>query len=129
MVEPVEDKRFLTGRLEEDRQKMAVQVSKLKREYNVSRLLRASIQKYPWPWLMGAVLTGFLLSRLPGRRKEVSLSPDPIAPGSSREVGDAVSDKEQINKLWSLAKPIISTYIGRELYKHLRRPNKQSRSE
>ncbi len=71
MVDPVEDKGSLTERLEEDRQKMAVQVSELKKDYNVPRRLRASVQKYPWLWIMGAVLTGFLLSRLPARRKEV----------------------------------------------------------
>ena len=76
MAERVEDKDFLAERLEEDRQKMAVQVSELKEDYNLSRRLRASMHKYPWPWIMGAVLTGFLLSRLPARRKEVYLSPD-----------------------------------------------------
>ncbi len=35
MVDPVEDKGSLTERLEEDRQKMTVQVSELKKDYNV----------------------------------------------------------------------------------------------
>src|ERR1700716_854027 len=78
MAKPVEGKDFLAERLEEDRQKMAVQMSELKEDYNLSRRLRASMHKYPWPWIMGAVLTGFLLSRLPARRKEVYLSSDPF---------------------------------------------------
>ena len=124
MAEPVEDKDFLAERLEEDRQKMAVQVSELKEDYNVPHRLRASMQKYPWPWVMGAVLTGFLLSRLPARRKEVYLLPDPVRSSSLREVRGPASNKDEprtMNKLWSLAKPIISTYIGRELYKRVRR--------
>jgi hypothetical protein len=124
MVEPVEDKDFLAERLEADRQKMAVQVSELKEDYNVPHRLRASMQKYPWPWVMGAVLIGFLLSRLPARRKEVYLSPDPLRSRPLREVRPPVSDKDEsraMNKLWSLAKPIISTYIGRELYRRVRR--------
>ena len=129
MAEPVEDKDFLAERLEEDRQKMVVQVSELKADYNVPRRLRASVQKYPWPWVMGAVLTGFLLSRLPSRRREVYLSPDPVRPSSLREVRGSGSNKDEtraVNKLWSLAKPIISTYIGRELYKRVRRPSQPS---
>jgi hypothetical protein len=129
MAEPVEDKDFLAERLEEDRQKMAVQVSELKEDYNLSRWLRASMHKYPWPWVMGAVLTGFLLSRLPARRKEVYLSSDPLGSRSRREVQPPASDKNQsrtLNKIWSLVKPIIGTYIGRELYKRVRRPAKHS---
>src|ERR1700730_1075540 len=128
MVEPVEDKDFLAERLEQDRQKMAVQVSELKENYNLSRRLRASMHKYPWLWVMGAVLTGFLLSRLPAGRKEVYLSPDPLRSRPPRDVERPASDKDQsraINKLWSLAKPIISTYIGRELYKRVRRASER----
>src|SRR4030088_3142296 len=129
MAEPVEDKDFLAERLEQDRQKKAVQVSQLKEDYNLSRRLRDSIHKYPWPWVMGAVLTGFLLSRLPARRKEVYLSSDPFGSRHPREVQPPASDEDQsraINKLWSLAKPIIGTYIGRELYKRVRRPAKHA---
>jgi hypothetical protein len=129
MAEPVEDKDFLAEQLEEDRQKMAVRVSELKEDYNLSRRLSASIHKYPWPWVMGAVLTGFLLSRLPARRKEVYMSLDALGSRPLREVEPPASDKDRfraINKLWSLAKPIISTYIGRELYKRVRRPSKHA---
>ncbi len=129
MAEPVEDKDFLAERLEEDRQKMAVQVSELKEDYNLSRRLRASINEYPWAWIIGAVLTGFLLSRLPARRKEVYLSPDPLALRPPREVRPPAQDKDQsraIEKFWSLAKPIITTYVGRELYKRVRRPSKHA---
>jgi hypothetical protein len=81
MAGPVEDKGSLTERLDDDRQKMAVQVSELKEDYNVPRLLRGSVQKYPWSWIMGAVLVGFLFSRLPARRKEVYLRSEPSQQG------------------------------------------------
>jgi hypothetical protein len=129
MAEPVEDKDFLAERLEEDRQKMAVQVSELKEDYNVPHRLRASVQKYPWPWVMGAVLTGFLLSRLPARRKEVYLPADRLRSRPPRDVRLPAPEKDEsrtMKKLWSLAKPIISTYIGREFYKRVRQPSKHS---
>jgi hypothetical protein len=124
MAEPVTDKDFLAERLEEDRQKMAAQLSELKEDYNVPHRLRASIQTYPWSWIMGAALTGFLLSRLPARRKEVYVSPAPVRSKPLREKRAPASDKEEpraMNKLWSLAKPILSAYISRELYKRARR--------
>ncbi|HZC34446.1 MAG TPA: hypothetical protein VE242_02470 [Chthoniobacterales bacterium] len=125
MADPIENKGSLTERLEEDRQKMAVQVGELKEDYNVPARLRASVQKYPWPWLLGATLVGFLFSRLPARRKEVYLWADPLQKRPPQELHPAPAEKDDsrtTNKLWSLAKPIISTYVGRELYKRVRRP-------
>lgn len=69
MADPVEDKDSLAERLEEDRARMAIQVSELKEDYNVPHRWRESVQKFPWPWIIGAVLTGFLLSRLPAPTK------------------------------------------------------------
>jgi hypothetical protein len=129
MADPIEDKGFLTERLEEDRQRMAIQVSQLKKEYNLANRLRVSIQKYPQPWIMGALLTGFILSRLPARRKEVYLWSDPLQRKPPREVHPSGRDKADssiTDKVWSLAKPIISTYIGRELYNRVKKPRKQA---
>ena len=129
MADPVEDKGILAQRLEEDRQKMAMQVIELKKDYDVPRRLRTSVQRFPWPWIMGAVLSGFLLSRLPARRKEVYLWPDPRGRRPPREIHPASADKGQsrvVNKVWSVVKPIISTYMGRELYRRVRRPTKHA---
>jgi hypothetical protein len=132
MVEPIEDKDFLAERLEQDRQKMAVQVNELKEDYNLVHRLRASMQTDPWPWLVGAAILGFLLSRLPARRKEVYLSPDSAKSRPLREVRSAGGAKDQpqaIKKIWSLAKPIISTYIGRKLYNYTRRLDRRAHSQ
>jgi hypothetical protein len=127
MADPLEDKSSLAERLEEDRQKMAIQVSELKKDYNVPHRLSASVQKYPWQWLMGAVLTGFLLSRLPARRKEVYLWSDYLG-GPHRNV-PPVPDRDapgNASKVWSFAQPVISAYLARELYRNVRRPNKHA---
>lgn len=126
MVGPVEDKGSLTDRLDDDRQKMAIQVSELKEDYNVPRRLRRSVQKYPWPWIMGAVLVGFLFSRLPARRKEVYLWADPLQRRLSREVHPPLAEKDEsraTHKIWSLIKPLISAYVGKEVYKRAKRPS------
>ena len=123
MVEPVEDKNSVAERLDQDRQNMAMQVAELKEQYNPLRRLRTSVQRDPWPWMIGAVLTGFLLSRLPARRKEVYLSADPRQRRPPKEIRPGRADKDdsgRTNKVWSLAKPVISAYIGRELYQRMR---------
>lgn len=44
MADPTEDKGSLTQKLEEDRQKMAAEVSELKKEYNVARWCQRSVK-------------------------------------------------------------------------------------
>jgi hypothetical protein len=129
MAEPVEDKGFLGEKLEEDRQKMAVQVAELKEGYNVVRRIRESIQKDPWPWIIAALLIGFLLSRLPARRKEVLLWTEPSRRMPSRELPlpPAPSDNDESSetkKLLSLARWAISAYLVRELDRLLVQPTK-----
>jgi hypothetical protein len=70
MAEPVEDKGLLSQKLEEDRQKMGVQAAELKEEYDVLHRIHAAVQKNPLPWVMAALLIGFLLSRLPPAAKK-----------------------------------------------------------
>jgi hypothetical protein len=130
MVGPVEDKGSLTDRLDDDRRKMAVQVSELKEHYNAPRLLRGSVQKYPWSWIMGAGLVGFLLSRLPARRKEVYLRVNPLQGKPLREAGPSLAQKDKsgaTDRIWSLIKPLISAYVGREVYKRTKGPSKHRR--
>jgi len=121
MADPIKDKDSLTERLEEDRQKMALQVSEIKKDYNVPNRLRTSIQKNPLAWAIGALLTGFLISRIPARRKKIYV----WSGSSGRELPPAVS-KSRTSKLWSLAKPVISAYVGREIYKRLKRSNQET---
>jgi hypothetical protein len=123
MADSLEDKDALTERLEKDREQMAVRVSEVKREYNVAGQLKVSVQKHPTEFIIGAVLIGFLLSRVPARRKEVYVRPDPRARRMREDIPPArlhEKDSSTVNKLWSLAKPIVTTYIGRELYKRVR---------
>jgi hypothetical protein len=76
---------------------------------------------------MGAMLTGFLASRLRSRKKAVYLWADPVERkrGSKmpvREEKEAHPGRyhsELIVKLWSLAKPILSAYLGRKLYQRI----------
>ena len=131
MADPIEDKNSLTERLDEDRRKMAIQVRELKQDYNISNRLRASIQRFPGPWLAGSLLTNYLLSRLPERRKIIYSSPDlrqrtrsnqayPAPPGENNRLRRA-------DKVWSLVKPIITAHIGRELYNRVERSRRECR--
>jgi hypothetical protein len=127
MADSTEDKGSLTQKLEEDRRKMAIEVTELREEYNITRWFRARVQDNPWSWVMAAVLTGFLISRLPARKKEVYLWADSVEGRRRRRI--PVRDEKTAHptsrdpgftdRLWSLAKPILSAYLGRKLYQRV----------
>jgi hypothetical protein len=80
------------------------------------------------PWMIGATVTGFLLSLLPGRRKEVYVGMNSSRSKRIRKMPPPVPDEHRIGqKLWSLAKPLISTHIGELIYKRVRQSMRGAR--
>lgn len=138
MAEPLENKGALTDKLEADRQKMALQVTELQHRYDVPRWIRVSVQDYPWRWILGTLIFGVLLSRLPARKKEVYVSL-PRRDGSIHDIGGSsirekkvAQDEGEYRKrekrgpsltfrLWSLIKPILTAFLAREIYRRLSR--------
>jgi hypothetical protein len=129
MAESAEDKNHVAERLDQDREQLAIEVDRLKRQYDFPSHLRGSIQRDPLPWVIGATMTGFLLSLLPARRKKIYLAPDSDRSRPTRKQSTPVSDQHPVGqKLWNLAKPLISTYIGQQIYKRLSQSIRSARS-
>jgi hypothetical protein len=127
MAEPVEDKGLLSQKLEDDRQKMGVQAAELKEEYDVVHRINAAVQKNPSPWVIAALLVGFLLSRLPPRRKEVFVWNEPFQRMPSRKIplsstGSDNDEFSEMKQLLSLTKWAIGAYIIRILERHAIQP-------
>jgi hypothetical protein len=129
MAESAEDKDALTGRLDQDREQLAIEVGRLRRQCDVAGKLTASIQRDPVPWVIGAIVAGFLLSLLPARRKKIYLARDSDRLRPTRKQSTPVSDQHPVGqKLWKLAKPLISTYVGQQIYKRLSQSIRSARS-
>jgi hypothetical protein len=123
MADPEEN--YLAARLEEDRRGMAQAVSELQNDYDIPQRLNASIRQYPWAWVFGAALIGWLLSRLPARRREVYIFKRHSEDKNPPEVRmvSARGRKSDIGKsVWSFTQPMLSTYLARELHKRIGRP-------
>ncbi|MFZ0502923.1 MAG: hypothetical protein WAM44_04375 [Chthoniobacterales bacterium] len=129
MAESAEDKDAVTGRLDQDREQLAIEAGRLRRQYDVPGKITASIQQDPVPWVIGATVTGFLLSLLPARRKKIYLARDSDRLRLTRKQSTPVSDQHPVGqKLWKLAKPLISTYVGQQIYKRLSQSIRSARS-
>ena len=121
MAESAEDKNSVADRLDQDRQKLAIEASRWKRRWDLPGQMRTSIQRDPWPWMIGATVTGFLLSLLPARQKEVYVGLETRPSKRVRKMSQQAADEHRVGqKLWALAKPLISTYLGQLIYKRVR---------
>jgi len=128
MADPEQD--YLAARLEEDRRGMAQAVNELKNDYDIPQRLNESIRQYPWAWVFGAALIGWLLSRLPARRREVYIFKPHSEDKNPREARmvSARGRKSAIRKdVWSFTQPILSTYLARELHKRIGRTRAMGR--
>jgi hypothetical protein len=129
MAESAEDKDAVTERLDQDREQLAIEAGRLRRQCDVPGKLTASIQRDPVPWVIGATMTGFLFSLLPARRKKIDLARDSDRSRPARKQSTPVSDQHPVGQqLWNLAKPLISTYIGQQIYKRLSQSIRSARS-
>ena len=98
MAESAEDKDAVTGRLDQDREQLAIEAGRLRRQCDVPGKLTASIQRDPVPWVIGATVTGFLLSLFPARRKKIYLARDSDRLRPTRKQSTPVSDQHPVGQ-------------------------------
>jgi len=118
MAEPIEDKTFLTERLEEHRHRLELLARETKEYYNVVAHFRESVKKHSWRWMSGALFAGYVLSLLLARHRKTSAPcGQGIQPERKLDLGKTCT--RITREIWSLARPIIGAYIGREFHKRI----------
>jgi len=128
MAEPIEDKTFLAERVEEDRHRLELLTRETKEYYNVVAHFRESVKKHSWRWMSGALLAGYVLSLLLARhRKTAAPWGQEIQPERKLDLGKTCA--RITNEIWSLARPIIGAYIGREFHKRITRRKTNAAAE
>ena len=104
------------GRLSEElantRTQLRDRLLLLRRNSDVGRHILRSIEGHTFEWVTVAFISGWLLSRLPARKKKIYYySPD-------QEPGKGGSHKKK-NKLWKMvwntSKPVIAAYLAKEI--------------
>ena len=124
MADPEQD--YLAARLEEDRRGMAQAVNELKNDYDVPQRLNASIRQHPWVSVFSAALIGWLLSRVPARRREVYVFAR-HSEENPRKVASPRGRESNVGKgVWSFTQPILSTYLARELHRRISRSRERN---
>jgi hypothetical protein len=116
------------GRLSEElantRTQLRDRLLLLRRDSDVGRHIVRSIEGHTFEWVTVAFISGWLLSRLPARKKKIYYySPD-------QEPGKGGSHKKK-NKLWKMvwntSKPLIAAYLAKEVAERVKAASSDTR--
>lgn len=105
-------KQQIRAALAEVRIQLQTQLSLLRRNLNVGPFILESIRNHPWEWTSVAAIFGWLLSRVPARKKRIYIY-------SSSQEQVKSHGKEPLGKLWKgawkMSKPLMAAYLAKKL--------------
>ena len=118
MAKDEDPKRRIVSELAEARVRMASTAAIVKDRLDIRTRLSGSFRRNSWSWVSLAAIFGWLLARLPFRRKKIYLEAgshrrlkgEEKRPGRKRDLAWMIWDG-----VWSLAKPLLTAYLGRKL--------------
>ena len=79
----------------------------VRRNLDIGRHMSDSVRRHSWGWISIAVVFGWLLSRLPARKKKIYINTSDSQKTKNRRTGLSV----HLGGAWSLAKPVITAYL------------------
>jgi hypothetical protein len=106
----LDKKQPITATLAGLRTKLQNEWSQLERDLNMREHILKSIKNHPWEWAGCASLFGWLLSRIPVRKKRIYLYSSSHKPVKDRGSG---SLGKLWRELWKISKPMIVAYLAK----------------
>jgi hypothetical protein len=122
MAETHHKKQQVTAALTTLRMQVQNEVSLLRRKLDMKHHVLESIKNHPWEWASCAAIVGWLVSRIPSRKKSIYIDSFSQKPVKRR-------DKGPFGKLWreawQFSKPMIAAYLARLLVEHAKSPESE----
>ena len=112
MAETNHPKQQIVAALTEVRVQVQNELSHLRHTLNMKQHFLASYQSHPWEWASGAALVGWVLSRLPARKKRIYIQSS--TQRSVKNPGEGSLGKFW-KEVWKISKPLIAAYITKVL--------------
>ena len=98
------------------------EASLLRHKLNMKQHFLESIKNHPWEWASCAAIVGWLLSRIPARKKKIYIDNSSQKPVKRR-------DKGPLGKLWrevwQFSKPMIAAYLAKLLAENVKWPERK----
>jgi hypothetical protein len=112
MASREEQKERISRELAEARLAISQSGSQLCENLNIGKHLRTSIHRHSFLWATAAAIFGWILSRLPARKKKVYI--ESSGPGTRRRKKKGLGAKFW-SGLWSFSKPLLTAYLTKKL--------------
>ena len=111
MADPQDERKRIAAELARMRVELSNQSLLVRRDLDVGRRMSESLRKHSWGWMSVAAIFGWLLSRLPARKKKIY-----VAANSDKKVSYHEGFMVQVWKgIWSIAKPIVVAYVTKQI--------------
>jgi len=94
----------------------------LRRKLNMKLHILESIKNHPWKWASCGAIFGWLLSRIPARKKRIYIHSSSQNPVKRRDNGAL---GKLWREVWKFSKPVIAAYLAKLLAENAKAPKKQ----
>ncbi|PWT82579.1 MAG: hypothetical protein C5B58_07985 [Acidobacteria bacterium] len=118
MVEPKDEKQRIVLELARTRVRLGEESLLLKRGLDLNQRLVNSVRQHSWAWMSLAAGFGWVLSRLPARKKKIYIHSD--SPRKEKSRGGVL--KFLWEGTWSIAKPVLTAYLTKVIAQKARIP-------
>ena len=122
MAETHHKKQQITDALTALRIQVQNEASRLRHKLDMKQHFLESIKKHPWEWASCAAIFGWLLSRIPARKKRVYLDSSNQKPVKHREKGPL---GKLWREVWQFSKPMIAAYLAKLLAENVKSPERK----
>ena len=113
MADSQDERKRITAELARKRVELGEQSLLLRRDLDVGRRMSDSFRKHSWGWMSVAAIFGWILSRLPARKKKIYISYCGLRQKEERP--EKVSWFRSWKGLWSIVKPLVVAYITKKI--------------
>src|ERR1700726_4813054 len=103
MADSQNEKERITSKLAGVRTALSDQSLLVRRNLDVGRQMSDSVRRHSWAWMSMAAIFGWLLSRLPARKKKIYINASDSGKRESSKGGFLVQIWRGV---WSIAKPL-----------------------
>jgi hypothetical protein len=112
MVKPQDEKQRIVLELSRTRVELGEQSLLLRRSLDVNQKLADSVSRHSWAWMSAAAIFGWILSRLPARKKKVYIQS--TSPQKEKRGGSGLL-RGVWNGMWSIARPVLIAYLTKKI--------------
>jgi hypothetical protein len=112
MADSQDERKRIVGELAQIRVSLTEQTLLLRRNLDVGQHMSNSLRKHSWGWVSVAAIFGWILSRLPARKKKIYINTS----NAEKRPGERGGVMKLIWKgIWSVVKPVLTVYLTRKI--------------